>query len=120
MEKPRFPNELFDWAEDIPENPKDLNWLIVLGVKAAADRIINGARTRPFYISVHWPQGSGPEPSFDFYPCGYFRSGDRVYYSFAFPDHRDAVFRVYRKKLKAHKETRESVIKAHARAYPKK
>lgn len=111
---PPVPNTATGLEETYGIGKGDLKWLPYQRQRDAAHRIINNSRLRPYYVSIWWPAGSGSPPIFGFYPCGYFYSANhRIYYSFALPEHRDAVFEAHKStKLRARKETRETVIEA--------
>ena len=117
-EIPPVPNLATDWSETIAVDGGSLKWLTANRMRDAAHRIVNQSRMRPYYVSIYWPKGSGVEPSFGFHPCGYFFSANRrIYYSFALPEHRDAVFEAHRDtKLRARKETHDAVVEAHKTA----
>ena len=117
-EIPPVPNLATDWSETIAVDRGSLKWLTANRIREAAHRIINQPRMRPYYVSIYWPKGSGAEPSFGFHPCGcFFSANRRIYYSFALPEHRDAVFEAHKNtKLRARKETHDAVVEAHKTA----
>lgn len=93
-----------------PENdPTDLTWLISIGQKMAASRILNGG-AHPYSLSIEWGSADGTVPQSGYLPSSYFRIEDRVYYSFMFLEHRNAVFQEWQVEYNARKETRDSTL----------
>lgn len=72
---------------DTPESdPSDFHWIERSKIRMAANRILNDSGDRPYWLSI--PK-EGVEPVAGFLPCNTFTSDGRVYYGFAFREHRD-------------------------------
>lgn len=69
--------------------PDDMSWLTVTAAKAYAEKIMNGHRERPYWLSTPHALGDGNPPVAEFYPCSMFRTKERVFYGFLFREHRD-------------------------------
>lgn len=69
-------------------DPNDLGWLKSVGIRTAANRVMNDSyrNPAPFWLSV--PSSPRPDPV-DFYPCRSFQRGDRTWFGFLFREHRD-------------------------------
>lgn len=94
--------------EGSDNRPDDLSWLLRSSLQMNAMKIIN-AVPRVWHLSIPWGPGDGVEPVAGFLPCSYFRTKDRIYYSFSFREHRDELFDRWRYERKARKETSCSV-----------
>jgi hypothetical protein len=72
----------------VENDPNDLGWLKLNGVRMAANKIMNDSyrEPAPFWLSV--PSDPRPEPV-SFYPCRSFQRGDRTWFGFLFREHRD-------------------------------
>lgn len=73
-----------------PEAADDLTWLIRIGIRRAAMKVLNERHSDvpPFWLSLAVKHG---HPVSDFYPCRSHVRGDRRYYGFMFREHRDAM-----------------------------
>ena len=81
----------------------DHEWIRASIAKSFAAKILNDNRERPYWLSI--PHKSGVEPVAHVYPCSYFRTPGRIYYSFAFREHRDMIYDKWKELHKARKET---------------
>lgn len=67
----------------------DFSWLRKDLSKSFANKILNDYRDRPYWLSIPHGKGDGNPPTVPYYPCGGFRTADRVYYGFLFREHRE-------------------------------
>lgn len=93
----------------------DYEWLRCSGAKSYAQKILNDCRDRPYWLSIPRSRIERTEPVAHYYPCGLFRTEERVYYSFLFREHRDLTFNRWREEFCARKETFDAVVKARNR-----
>ena len=75
--------------KQVADDPLDLTWLLVNGVRMAAAKIMNETYREPAPFWLSMPANPRPGPS-SFYPCRSHRIGDRIWYGFLFRAHRDA------------------------------
>ncbi len=59
--------------------------------RAAAMKVINDNRHRPFWLSI--PKKGTSPPLSGYFPCSMFSSGGRWYFGFLFREHRDDLFK---------------------------
>ena len=95
VEEPKRPRIRRPRGERTPRDtgPKDDGgfWLVRIGARMAAMKVINESPERPYWCSIPHGVGDGVEPVAGYYPCSYFRTKTRVYYGFLFREHREAV-----------------------------
>lgn len=70
----------------------DRTWLLRIGTRMDAVRIINGSPERPYWLSIPWGDADGNPPGAPYYPCTWFRTKTRVYYGFLMRYCRDEWF----------------------------
>lgn len=67
-------------------DPDDLTWLSNIAVRQAAERVLNGNKVYPYWLSI---ECEGNAPVATYYPCRFIKQGNRVYYGFMFREHRE-------------------------------
>lgn len=72
------------------EDYGDLTWVKSAGLKIIAAKIVNGDKSRPYWLSIPHGESDGIEPVAPYLPCSSHRTSDRTYYGFLFKEHRDA------------------------------
>ena len=87
----------------------DFEWIRRSLAQGYATKILNNNRERPYWLSIRRGTEDGAEPVAHVYPCAYFRTPSRVYYSFAFREHRDMIYDKWKELHKARKETHDRV-----------
>lgn len=81
---------------------EDQQFWLGLRARAAAMKVINDMRQRPYWLSTSKDSGT-PRPS-GYFPCVMLSRDGRWYYGFLFREHRDKCFKNWRVELDARKE----------------
>ena len=69
-------------------DPKDIGWLMMNSIRAAANKIMNESYRSPAPYWLSMPDQPNPPPT-DYYPCRSHKQDGRIWYGFLFREHRD-------------------------------
>lgn len=98
----------------VERDPSDLSWLSLSRQMMAAAKLLNVCE-KSFGLSIHWPLDKGNAPVSPRFPCRYYRAGSRLYYLYAFIEHRNEVYDLWQYGHDARKEYRDTIARHDAR-----